>query len=59
MLMGIFSMGMLLIPVSCTMSQTSVHSSSRPLSITDTNYQVVVAKLEGVVMGMDKIGEED
>ena len=27
-----FSMGMVLIPVSCTMSQTSVHSSSRTLS---------------------------
>ena len=28
-----FSMGMVLIPVSCTMSRTSVHSSSRTLSI--------------------------
>ena len=28
-----FSMGMVLIPVSCTMSGTSVHSSSDPLSI--------------------------
>ena len=28
-----FSMGMFLIPVSCTMSQTSVHSSSGSLSI--------------------------
>ena len=29
----IFSMGMVLIPVSCTMSRTSVHSSSGTLSI--------------------------
>ena len=29
----LFSMGMVLIPVSCTMSQTSVHSSSGTLSI--------------------------
>ena len=28
-----FSMGMVLIPVSCTMSQTSIHSSSGTLSI--------------------------
>ena len=33
-----FSMGMVLIPVSCTMSQTSVHSSSGPLSITSRFY---------------------
>ena len=29
----VFSMGMVLIPVSCTMSQTSIHSSSVTLSI--------------------------
>ena len=28
-----FSLGMILIPVSCTMSQTSIHSSSGTLSI--------------------------
>ena len=33
-----FSMGMVLIPVSCTVSQTSVHSSSGPLSITSRFY---------------------
>ena len=54
-----FSMGMVLVPVSCTMSRSSIHSSSGTLPIRSTrgHHQMVNTKIRLIIFYVAKDGE--